>query len=323
MDARASILTFGAATQDIFLTGKVFTARRDVRTKDYVEILPLGSKLEVDQVHFDTGGGATNAAVTFARQGLTVGAVAKIGVDPAGGEVLRILRREGVSIDQVVKDPRLHTGFSTLLVAPSGERTVLVHRGASANLQPKDFKLSELTADWFYISSLGGNLALLSKIIERARKVNAQVALNPGQAELAQVRKLVKILPGVTVLIANKEEMQQMFNAEDGRELLRKATGSCHLAVMTDAAKGSYVCDGLKIYFAGQYQKVRVVDRTGAGDAFGSGFVAGLAQGLGIEDALTLASANATSVVQKIGAKAGILKQAKLRRMKIKTVSIV
>ena len=317
-----SVLAIGAATQDIFLTGKVFTARRDVRTRDYVEILPLGSKLEVENVHFDTGGGATNAAVTFARQGLTASIATKIGVDPAGGEVLRILRREGVNIDHVAKDARLHTGFSTLLVAPSGERTVLVYRGAAANLQARDFKIGSLHADWFYISSLAGDLGLLAKLLDRARKVNAQVALNPGSAELKQAKKLRKLLPGVSVLFANKEEMQELFDVEDGRELLRTATSSCHMAVMTDGAKGSYVCDGINIFFAGQYQKVKVVDRTGAGDAFGSGFVAALAKGAEIADAITLASANATAVVQKIGAKSGILQEGRLKRMKIKTIGL-
>ena len=323
MDQQASVLAIGAATQDIFLSGKVLTAKRDVRTNDYIEAFPLGAKLELDNVHFDTGGGATNAAVTFARQGLATSVITKIGVDPAGGEVLRIMRREGVSIDHVAKDPKLHTGFSTLLVAPSGERTVLVYRGAAANLQSKDFKVGSLTADWFYISSLAGNLGFLAKLIEQAHKIRAQVALNPGSAELAQGRKLRKLLPGVTLLLANKEEMQTLFDSDDSREVMKRATASCHYAVMTDGAKGSYACDGIKIYAAGQYQKVRVIDRTGAGDAFGSGFVAALAQSRDIEDALTLASANATAVVQKIGAKAGLLKQGgKLKRMKVKAIEL-
>src|SRR6266568_1207711 len=98
-EVNVKILTFGAATQDVFLAGKSLHARRDVRTRDYVEQFPLGAKIEVDNVHFDTGGGATNAAVTFARQGLQVGYVGKIGHDPAGGEVIRALRREGVASD--------------------------------------------------------------------------------------------------------------------------------------------------------------------------------------------------------------------------------
>src|SRR3954467_695331 len=119
-DTNLKILTFGAATQDVFLAGKALHARRDVRTRDYVEQFPLGAKIDVEHVFFDTGGGATNAAVTFARQGLSAGYVGKIGHDPAGTEVLRVLRREGVATDRVVMDPKLPTGYSTLLVASTG-----------------------------------------------------------------------------------------------------------------------------------------------------------------------------------------------------------
>src|ERR1700722_17088783 len=121
-EVNVKILTFGAATQDVFLTGKALHARRDVRTRDYVEQFPLGAKIEVDNIHFDTGGDATNAAVTFARQGFTVGYTGKIGHDPAGAEVIRVLRREGVMTDRVMYDPKLPTAFSVLLVAASGER---------------------------------------------------------------------------------------------------------------------------------------------------------------------------------------------------------
>src|ERR1019366_7522994 len=103
-EVNVKILTFGGATQDVFLTGRSLHARRDVRTRDYVEQFPLGAKINVDNVYFDTGGGATNAAVTFARQGMHVGYIGKIGHDPAGAEVVRVLRREGVATDRVVYD---------------------------------------------------------------------------------------------------------------------------------------------------------------------------------------------------------------------------
>src|ERR1700759_377280 len=109
-EVNVKILTFGAATQDVFLTGKALHARRDVRSRDYVEQFPLGAKVEVENVYFDTGGGAANAAVTLARQGLDVSYIGKMGHDPAGAEVIRALRREGVATERVVYDPRLGTG---------------------------------------------------------------------------------------------------------------------------------------------------------------------------------------------------------------------
>ena len=316
------ILTFGAATQDVFLSGKALHARRDVRTRDYVEQFPLGAKIDVENVHFDTGGGATNAAVTFARQGLSAGYVGKIGHDPAGAEVIRVLRREGVTTDRVVTDPKLTTGFSTLLVASTGERTILTHRGASHALTAKDIAIRTLDPDWFYISSLAGNMDLLSKLLKHANNHQIQVALDPGAAELKEAKKLKALLPLITVLKANAEELRQIFGGSDLRETVIRAEGICPYVVGTNGAAGSYAVVAGKLYQAGSYQKVKVVDRTGAGDAFGSGFVAAIAKGQPVEEALTLASANATGVVAKMGAKTGILKTHRLKRMKLKITDL-
>lgn len=317
-DTNVKILTFGAATQDVFLTGKALHARRDVRTRDYVEQFPLGAKIDVEHVYFDTGGGATNAAVTFARQGLQVGYVGKIGHDPAGAEVMRVLRREGVATDRVVQDPKLSTGYSTLMVASNGERTILTHRGASHDLKAKEIAIRTLSADWFYISSLAGNLDLLAKLLKHANNHHIQVALDPGAGELSQAKKLKSLLPLVTVLKANAQELAQLFGGDDLRETVSRAEGVCPYVVGTNGPAGAYAAVAGKLYQAGAYQKVKVVDRTGAGDAFGSGLVAALAKGMEIEDALTLGSANATGVVAQYGAKTGILKTSRVKRMKLK-----
>ncbi|HVQ44512.1 MAG TPA: carbohydrate kinase family protein [Candidatus Saccharimonadia bacterium] len=312
------ILTFGAATQDVFLTGKALHARRDVRTRDYVEQFPLGAKIDVEGIHFDTGGGATNAAVTFTRQGLQAEYIGKIGHDPAGAEVLRVLRREGVVTEHVAYDSKRATGYSTILLAPGGERTVLVHRGASHELGSKDVAIRTLEADWFYITSLAGNFDLLGKLLKHANNRGIQVAIDPGGAELAQPKKLRALLPLITVLKANAQELGGLFGGDSLSDTIRRADGVCPYVVGTNGAAGSYAAVAGKLYQAGAYQKVKVVDRLGAGDAFGSGFVSALAKGLGVEDALTLASANATSVVAQIGAKTGILKTSRIKRMKLK-----
>lgn len=318
LDQTTTIMTFGAATQDVFLTGKALTAKRDVRSHDYIEQFPLGAKIEVDGITFDTGGGATNAAVTFARLGFDTSYVGKIGRDPAGAEVLRVLQREKVGTERVVYDPKLSTSYSSLLVAPNGERTILNYRGASHELNAKDVAIRTLEADWFYISSLSGNFDLLGRLLKHAVAHGIQTAIDPGSIELAQPKKLRALLPMVTVLKANAEELAAIFGGNTLRETMLAAAGVCLYVVGTDGPNGSYAVHDGKLYQAGIYQKVKAVDRTGAGDAFGSGFISALAKGNAIEDALTLGSANATSVVTKIGAKTGILRTSRLKRMKVR-----
>jgi len=322
LDETTTILTFGAATQDVFLTGKALTAKRDVRTHDYIEQFPLGAKVDVEGITFDTGGGATNAAVTFVRQGFDVSYVGKIGRDPAGAEILRVLQREKVGTERVVYDAKLSTSYSSLLVAPNGERTILNYRGASHDLNAKDVAIRTLEADWFYISSLSGNFDLLGKLLQHATAHGIQVAIDPGNLELAQPKKLLALLPMVTVLKANAEELASLFGGNNLRETIMTAAGVCRYVVGTNGSAGSYAVHDGRVYQAGIYQKIRAVDRTGAGDAFGSGFISAIAKGHAIEDALTLGSANATSVVTKMGAKAGILRTSRLKRMKVRVTQL-
>lgn len=319
---RISIQSFGGASQDVFIMGKGLTAKRDVRSHDYVEQFALGAKVDLEQIRFDIGGGASNAAVTFARQGLSSSYVGKIGRDPAGNEVLRVLKQERVGTERVAFDNKLNTQYSVILLAPNGERTILVYRGAGHDFKAADVAIRTLEADWFYISSLAGNFDLLGKLLKHANMHGIKTALDPGALELAQPKKLRALLPLVTVLKANAEELGSLFGGHTLRETMLAANGVCEYVVGTNGPNGCYAVHEGKLYQAGQYQKVKVVDRTGAGDAFGSGLVSALARGLALEDALTLGSANATSVVTQVGAKPGILRSSRLKRMKVKVVEL-
>ena len=187
------IIAVGAATQDVFIAGKALRAKRDVRTHNEVETFPLGAKLELESVIFDTGGGATNAAVTFARQGFSTGFAGKIGHDPAGVEVVRVLKKEGVESHHMVKDERFGTGYSTILLADNGERTILSYRGASHQIKSEDFPVNKpFDADWLYVSSLAGNMDALKRVLKLAHKHQIRVAINPGKGELEKPKQLRK-----------------------------------------------------------------------------------------------------------------------------------
>ena len=101
-------------------------------------------------------------------------------------------------------------------------------------------------------------------------------------------------------------------------ELIRHATNYCSVVIISDGPNGVLATDSKEIIRAGMYEDVPVVDRTGAGDAFGSGFLSQWSQGKNLQESIVFASANSTSVVTKIGAKEGILhKGVKLHSMPI------
>lgn len=320
--AKPHIVCIGAATQDVFLQGNVFKPHRE-KNGDKVEEFQLGSKNDVEAVTFSTGGGASNAAVTFARQGMRSSYLGKIGDDIAGKSVRETLRHEGVDTSMMSVSRKFGTGYSVLLLAPDGERTILVYRGASTHydLEPEDFH--DKKPDWLYITSLEGNFDVLETALDYADKHGIKVAINPGKKELKEKTKLRQLLSKCTILNLNKEELGMLYHGDTLAELVTAAGQTVPYVIGTDGPKGSIATDGSKLYKAGMYKNVKVIDRTGAGDAFCSGFTAMIARGESIESAMIFASANSTSVVRYIGAKTGILKQnAKLQSMSIKVTAL-
>lgn len=289
------------------------------------EQLPLGAKIHVDDLVFGTGGNASNAATTFARQGLHSMFMGVLGDDPAGEAVLRDLDREGIDTRYVRQEPNHHTSYSVILLSPTGERTVLNYHGENLRADGADINLKAIAeADWLYLSSLG-SITLLEKIISLAAKNGVKVALNPSSSsELNHPQKLLTLLDDIEVLIVNKEEAQQIF---EGNTLERLALHACQVvpvALISDGPQGAVACNREELVFAGMYEDVKVIDRLGAGDAFGSGFVAKYAQGESLQDSIVFASANSTSVVTKIGAKAGILHQgARLHDMPLEVKNLI
>lgn len=312
------ILSIGAAVQDVFLSHSDELKPVSENPHESFLHLKMGAKADVNNITFSTGGGATNAAVTFARQGLEAEFMGSIGRDPAGQAVLDALDSEGVDTRHVAYSERYHTGYSVLLLAPSGERTILTYRGASTHYHAKDFAIKDSDAQWLYVSSLAGNMTLLDDVFEQAKKQGMKIMFNPGKGELAHTAKLKGLLDDVDVLSVNREEMSQIVEGKELDELIRHALHVVPVAIISDGPSGVIASDGKTIVRAGMYEDVKVVDRTGAGDAFGSGFLSQWAQGESLKDSIIFASANSTSVVTKIGAKDGILhKGTKLHSMPI------
>ena len=305
------IITIGSATRDVFLEIGSSELRRHSDSPSGVEVcFPFASKIEVKKILFTTGGGGTNAAVTFGRQGLKVACVGVIGDDFAGREILEELKREGVDAKYMHKHNEGHTAYSIILVHSSGERTILSYKGEGQHFNVKHVPLSDFKSKWFYIDSLGGHYDLLEALVNYAVEKGIKIAFNPGGKELAHgLDKLEPLLGKIDVFAANKEEAGELvgINPKDQNGILRKLRGICKgVIILTDAHNGVKVLDASTLYSAGVPDSP-VVERTGAGDAFNSGFVCEYIRSGDIKKAIQFATANASSVVTKWGAKAGIL----------------
>ncbi|OGD58148.1 hypothetical protein A3I57_02035 [Candidatus Beckwithbacteria bacterium RIFCSPLOWO2_02_FULL_47_23] len=285
---RFDVVSFGSAFVDVYLGSPGFKKVGPALCEVY------GGKIDVSQLVITTGGGATNTAVGFERLGLQTAAVCCVGRDDWGLFIRKELRREGVS-PLYIQQVEAPTSYSTILVAPDGGRTALVYRGASNELAGGKVEWDKLDPNWFYVSSLGGNFNLLSMIIRQAQKQKIKVALNPGSQEIRAREKLRQFLPHVEILLLNRQEA----------EALGKISGPKIIAV-TEGRKGASLTAGKKTIKAAAV-KVKTVEETGAGDAFGSAFVAGIINGLKPETALKMGLLNGAAVTTQFGPKAGLL----------------
>ncbi len=306
------VISFGTATLDVFLRSPEMEIETDEPEKEIC--VRYGAKLEVNEIYFEIGGGGTNTAVTFQRQGLKAGCVVQIGDDFAGEKVITDLKKDQVDLSLIDIEKGIYTDFSTILWASDGGRTILVYRGQT-RLEVKNVPWDKLEAPWFYISSLEGNLEIVSKLISSFPQ--AKIAWNPGRRELQQKEALLSLLPGITQFNVNKEEMMELLGTGAGgiEEILKKAQElPCQYVVITDDRKGSYLWDKKTASWlhAGIFEEAQRYETTGAGDAFGSGLVTGLIKGYSLEDCLRLGTANASSKVTKVGAKKGLLTEADL-----------
>ena len=317
------IITFGSATRDQFIISQNF---QTIESDDFVAgkgmCVPLGAKIYVEDIIFASGGGSTNVAATFALQGLKTACVSKVGNDPGGNAVFEELRKLGVNTGMFLKDAKQKTAYSVILSLPHGERTILVYKGACHSLSRNEIPWDDLKkTKWFYISGLAGKSAeLFEPLINFAYENKIKIAVNPGQDQLNMgIDRLQPLLNKIDVFILNKEEATKLtclpYGAE--REIFKRLdTWIKGIAVMTKGPEGVKVADGRHIYLAG-IPESGILDRTGSGDAFGSGFVAGLIEKSdnrnfspeAIEYAIQLGTANATSCVQQFGAKNGLLKK--------------
>lgn len=307
------VITVGAAVQDTYVRSKALEEIRDPHAPDGLDVrMPFGAKIEVQDYHVLSGGGATNAAVTFARMGLKTGCICRMGQDRIGTALVDELKQEHIATTFVQYDANHNTGASVILLSGTGHRVILTHRGASAHIATHVLPWSRMHTQWLYIASVADNLPLLKELFAHAAKQHLRVAWNPGGGELTEgLRKLTPFLKQTDVLILNREEASLLSELPQRhlKQMFKKLSRYPRYATLiTDGQKGAYAQFESTIFYTPAIASERV-NTTGAGDAFGSGFISGLIHQLDIEDALRLAALNAAGVVSHMGPKTGILKR--------------
>lgn len=303
------IISIGASTKDVYLISKDFKLIKSEKfpPTGVGECFTYGSKMELGDVFFDIGGGATNSAFTFANLGLKAAVCSRVGKDIFGLEILHHLADKGIS-SMIITDRNHKTAYSTILVKPEGDRTILVYRGASANFSDKDINWSKLKTKWIYLTSVAGSTSLLSRLFAYVKDNKVKIAWNPGSDELKLGKDtLGRYMKDAYIFNVNREEAQKLTGKKEIKDIFKELNRlSPGYNIVTEGDKGAYLSDGILIYYAPALA-TKLINTTGAGDAFGSGFCTGMILKHDWDYALRLGMLNAHGTIQKMGTKNGLL----------------
>lgn len=272
--------------------------------------MPFGGKLPYKDVTVvNAVGNSPNASVAAHRLGLRSALVANLGHDRNGKDCLDALRAEGVDTDFV----KVHEGKLTnyhYVLRYEAERTILIKHEEYPYTLP-DFGVPP---KFFYFSSIGENGVQFHHDIARylAEHPETKLAFQPGTFQIRLGKEELKDLYAVTeIFFCNKEEAQEILGTDE-RDIPKLLRGIKELGpkmpVITDGPNGAYALDGDTAWYMPMYPDPKPpVDRTGAGDSFSSTFTSAIIMGLGVPTALSWGPINSMSVVQYIGAQAGLL----------------
>jgi sugar/nucleoside kinase (ribokinase family) len=314
------ILSVGDVVTDAFI--KLFDDQAKVVTDDKDAdwlAIPFATKLPFDHTEvIPAVGNAGNAAVSFARLGMKTGFVTNVGADAQGREIIAHLDKEDVDTRFVRINQHKKSNYHYVLWYKE-ERTILI-KHEEYDYDWPHFRQKELPR-WIYFSSISENAMGYHDEIADWLEENPSVhlAFQPGTFQMkAGTKRLKRLYARSSVLLLNREEAALVGGGdhEDIHDLFDKLHElGPKVVVITDGPDGAYGSDGQKRLFMPPYPDPKPpFERTGAGDAFSSTFVAAAAKGLSLEDAMRWAPINSMSVVQKTGGQQGLLTERQLQR---------
>lgn len=270
----------------------------------YGDKIPVGDSISL------VAGNAVNNAVGSSRLKLKTAIYVNTGNDQDGQKIRGKLKEEGVDTRFVTLNKHLPSSHHVVLDF-RGERTILIHH------QPWKYNLPDLDrAKWVYFTSLSPTFMesnIVDQLINYLGRVSVKLLYNPGTFQIkAGIKKNPRLLSLTEVFIVNTEEAKIILGHEENENIpIKKLLKSiCDLGpemtIITDGKEGSYGFDGENFFHLGIFP-AKMVEMTGAGDAYATGVLAGLFHGKNLSQAMRWGAANGASVVEQIGPQAGLL----------------
>ena len=315
MDKKFDLITIGDSTIDTFIKIHDAMVECDVNREACKICVPYGSKIPVDEIAYSVAGNAANVAVASAKLGLATAIYTNLGDDEQGETIKTALERAQVANDYIKVNPGKKSNLSVVLTF-QGERTIFVYH------QDWYYQLPRLEpCSWVYLTSMAEtftNSNIIDEVCHYIEKSKAQLVFSPGTFQLkADIKRYPKLLEKCALLIVNMEESKKILGVDqsevvDAKDVLSKMLLlGPKMVVITDGKEGSYGTNGNKDLKAGIFP-IKLVEPTGAGDAYAGGALAALFAGESLAEAMIWGTINAAHVIAQIGTQRGLLAKEEL-----------
>jgi ribokinase len=297
------LITIGDSILDTFLIIKEAKIRKGKNRSMDQLCLNFADKIPIEHSVQSVGGNAAN--VGAAKLGLETAILTELGDDINGHIIRNELCKRGVNDELIRQVSGRETRYS-IVINYKSERTIL-------SCHPKRrYTFPHLPkTGYIYYTSLGPGFEQLQKKLYGylQKHPGIRLAMNPGSYQIKKGLKTIQtMLSRTDLLFVNKEEAERLAGRKaDIPLLIRRLHGrGAKTVVITDSTHGSYASDGEQALFMPAYP-ITPIAKTGAGDAYTSGFLAASIRGENLATAMKWATANAAGVIQEFGAQKGLL----------------
>ncbi|MBI3005992.1 MAG: carbohydrate kinase family protein, partial [Ignavibacteriales bacterium] len=275
-----------------------------------------GGLRQIEDIILTTGGNVSNVGIDLAKLGFHVGAITRVGKDRLAEVLLQEYANHHVDVSGVLVDKDAQTSATMISVDRSGERTFLHTRGCMVN-----FRVSDILSQLNFIRNakflVFGYLGLIPEMERELSKLFRTIKKRTGVKILVDTgglphrfskKEFRRFLPWVDYFIPSFEEAVALTGKKTPERIVEFLfdAGVRILVGVKLAAKGCYIATREKVAYVRAARVKKVVDTTGAGDAFVAGFVAGMLKGFDPFQAARIGNATAASCVMSMGASTAV-----------------
>ena len=290
--------------EDSFLSKNNLT-KSTMKLVDEAQFKKLLSSLKIEETI--SGGSVANSIVGLSQLGNKVGFIGKINEDELGNKYEEGLKKEKVEYFYSKKKEELPTGTCLILITPDSERTMCTFLGTAGKINEDDVNIkavknSEITFLEGYLWDEGEPKKAFDRAIQNSNKVAMSLS-DQFCVERHKSHFLDLVKNKLDIIFANEQEIISLIDAKNFEDVILFCKQLQKTIVVTRGAKGSIAVQKNEVFECNSQKNLKIIDLTGAGDLFASGFLHGYINKLSIKESLEKGTELSSKIIQKIGAR--------------------